>query len=197
MINILAIVSHDNYAELCEWWWETNQLACLHLWAVNLYVDFSCRSCLSSWVSVVLLVSGTCLNDSNFFITIVRVLLVISCVDFITIVHVVVLLVISVVVLLVTQTTCIKIPNTRYQCTCRQVNTSSLSIENNHERQRRLVTLLNYYRTHIPDDASTYSFARYVKLIMICWLSGLNWVEAAMYCVLAQRRACNNMTNLL
>ena len=26
--------------------------------------------------------------------------------------------------------------------------------------QRRLVTLLIYYRTHIPDDVSTYSFAR-------------------------------------
>ena len=26
--------------------------------------------------------------------------------------------------------------------------------------QRRLVTLLNYYRTHIPDDVSAYNFAR-------------------------------------
>ena len=26
--------------------------------------------------------------------------------------------------------------------------------------QRRLVTLLNFYRTLIPDDVSTYSFAR-------------------------------------
>ena len=28
------------------------------------------------------------------------------------------------------------------------------------QHQRRLVTLLNYYRTHIADDVSTYSFAR-------------------------------------
>ena len=28
------------------------------------------------------------------------------------------------------------------------------------DNQRRLVMLLSYYRTHIPDDVSTYSFAR-------------------------------------
>ena len=41
-------------------------------------------------------------------------------------------------------------------------------------------------------------FCSYIKYDLLTQRVEIwNWVEAAMYCVLAQRRACNNMTNLL
>ena len=40
------------------------------------------------------------------------------------------------------------------------------------QHHRRLVTLLNYYRMHIPDDVGTYIFTLYVNYDLLT-----QWVE--------------------
>ena len=41
--------------------------------------------------------------------------------------------------------------------------------------QRRLVTILNFYRTHIPDDVSTYSFCSYINYDLLTQRVELGW----------------------